>query len=52
MRILDNKLRLLVGADPGNGSTYGSAEVDITPGLKRVRVYNTESVCIVTIKDN
>lgn len=41
MRVDDPVLRLLVGADTGDGSVYGYDDCAIVPGLYQVRVYLT-----------
>ena len=48
--IVDDRLRLLVGADDSNGCVYGFAEIDITPGLKQCDVYRFDNVLAITIK--
>lgn len=50
LTIVDNRLRLLVGADDGDGSLYGFAETEVTPGLKQCDVYHLERGLIIMMQ--
>ena len=49
MVIDDDTLRLLVGAEDGDGSTYGNVEVPVRPGIKRCDVHVFDDGVVVTI---
>ena len=49
LEVQDERLRLLVGADDGEGGSYGYAEVTLAPGEKECRVYLTEEALLVVL---
>ncbi len=49
--VQDDRLRLLVAADDGDGKGHGSAEVTISPGLKQCAVYVTDSTFALVVRD-
>ena len=49
MDVQDRTLRLLVGADDGNGSAYGYKDVPITLGRKRCDVFLSEDELVILI---
>ena len=48
----DTVLRLLVGADSGNGAMYGFSEINLQPGAKQCDVYFSDEAQIVILKDS
>lgn len=50
IEVEDDRLRLVVGADDGDGAEYGAAEVSITPGRKRCAVYVTDSTFAIVVR--
>lgn len=51
-RMVDAKLRLLVGSDGGNGDMYGYTEHELAPGQKRCDVYaSTEGQVLLISND-
>lgn len=50
VNIVDNRLRLLVGADDGDGSLYGFAKIEVTPGLKQCNVYHLERGLVIIMQ--
>lgn len=50
-KMKDDFLRLLVGADSGNGEIWGFSDIYLKPGLKHCDVYYSDEAQIVIIKD-
>lgn len=48
--VQDDRLRLLVAADDGDGKDHGAAEVSISPGLKQCAVYVTDSTFALVVR--
>jgi Immunity protein 21 len=49
-KMVDNSLRLLAGADDGNGGMYGFVEVGIPAGDKICEVYFSEEAQVIAIR--
>ena len=49
-RMSDTSLRLLVGADTGNGEMYGFSEVEVPPGDKVCEVYYSDEAQVVVLR--
>jgi len=49
MTVQDNALRLLVGADTGDGQIYRFKDVAVEPGLKSCDVFSSPEALILTI---
>jgi len=50
LTLLDDRLRLLVGADDGAGGTYGFAETRVTPGEKACEVWWSREGFVVVLR--
>jgi hypothetical protein len=48
--MVDNALRLLVGADDGNGGIYGFIEIEMPPGDKICEVYFSQEAQVIAIR--
>lgn len=49
-KMVDSALRLLVGADDGNGEMYGFVEVEMPPGDKICEVYHSQEAQVIVMK--
>ncbi len=49
-KLIDNALRLLVGADDGNGGMYGFVEVEMLAGDKICEVYFSQEAQVIVIR--
>jgi hypothetical protein len=47
----DKSLRLLVGADSGNGQMYGFSDIRFKPGIKQCDIYFTDEAQMAILKD-